>query len=662
MAGRHSVRFAPKFGSDDEEEQDFQYDFQQVAGRQQSQQQGFDHNDPKTASMQTAAMGGSGFEHPLSKFASNSGASSRKLNTTIAANDGRSLVSALGHSIRYHARLIDGDQQQRGATPVESAAAKRAALVAYDPYQDDDHVSLAPNVELNYEEEAREANKREASSALRLFVANAGVNGTNFTRSSGRSGTAGQPYMASLADNPWSLTNWFVKKENEDAVVKRSVRFLDSEDDFAAAINQGATGRVGGGLNFIAPPPTSFRTATRHPSHLPAEYDTVENRINAPKRILAARRRHRRNDSFLRLVVVLLCFALSLSFAIFFRNGKFGLAITSLAYERKAARYKDDENSKQAMDGVFYPEWWEDEKGIPDMESRGIEFMPTVEYNVAEVTKPIPPGRIETPFFWLVPRSGANAVRTVMSKCLRLAEASEAGAGEEQNFLKVVDDEDKRYVNVDLSTSNGLAHAKELSLASSGVPDVLISGDIHGVLALFNNRNRARLFAVFRHPLDRAISKYYADLASDPEVAGLTLTQYIRQGGQRVQNNYLTRYLSGRYGGKLEVWHLDVAREFMRRKFVVGLARDLPATTNLFINVFGWNNTAATNADLCYHNIFNALSDSSPPSVDEGSEGWKLLVSQNWFDLKVYEYAEHLFQQQIEQLKAKNSLKIETTV
>ena len=288
--------------------------------------------------------------------------------------------------------------------------------------------------------------------------------------------------------------------------------------------------------------------------------------------------------------------------------------------------------------------------------------MPTVEYNVAEVTKPIPPGRIETPFFWLVPRSGANAVRTVMSKCLRLAEASEAGAGEEQNFLKVVDDEDKRYVNVDLSTSNGLAHAKELSLASSGVPDVLISGDIHGVLALFNNRNRARLFAVFRHPLDRAISKYYADLASDPEVAGLTLTQYIRQGGQRVQNNYLTRYLSGRYGGKLEVWHLDVAREFMRRKFVVGLARDLPATTNLFINVFGWNNTAATNADLCYHNIFNALSDSSPPSVDEGSEGWKLLVSQNWFDLKVYEYAEHLFQQQIEQLKAKNSLKIETTV
>jgi len=37
--------------------------------------------------------------------------------------------------------------------------------------------------------------------------------------------------------------------------------------------------------------------------------------------------------------------------------------------------------------------------------------------------------------------------------------------------------------------------------------------------------------------------------------------------------------------------------------------------------------------------------------VEEGSEGWKLLVAQNWFDLKLYEYVEHLFQLQIDQLK-----------
>lgn len=195
-----------------------------------------------------------------------------------------------------------------------------------------------------------------------------------------------------------------------------------------------------------------------------------------------------------------------------------------------------------------------------------------------------------------------------------------------------------------------------LPRTNRGVADVIISQDIHGVLKVFNNRNRARIFAIFRHPLDRAISKYYSVVASDPEMAGLTLPQYVRSGGQRVENNYLTRYLSGQYGGRLTRKHLDIAREFLRRKFVVGLARDLPATSNLFSHVFGWNNTAAIlgleNVDLCYSNIYSALTDKAPPTVEEGSEGWKLLVAQNWFDLKIYEYVEHLFQMQVDQLQS----------
>ena len=204
-----------------------------------------------------------------------------------------------------------------------------------------------------------------------------------------------------------------------------------------------------------------------------------------------------------------------------------------------------------------------------------------------------------------------------------------------------------------MTTSSGLERAKGLHLATSGVPDVVISGVLHDVLAVFNNRNRARIFAVFRHPLHRAISKYYSDLASDPAVGGMTLTQYVRSGGARVENNYLTRFLSGQYGGSLEVYHLNVAREFLRRKFVIGLARDLPGTVRVFYHSFRWNETASSlgteNVDRCFDDIFNALSDKSPLSIEEGSEGWKLLAAQNWFDLKVYEYAEYLFQQQLEQ-------------
>ena len=317
----------------------------------------------------------------------------------------------------------------------------------------------------------------------------------------------------------------------------------------------------------------------------------------------------------------------------------------------------EDPHAQELIDkeNIFYPDWWFEEKGIPDMESLDIKFNTMIEYSAADVTSKRAPDRIETPFFWFIKRSGGNVIRTIMRDCLMLAEASEYGAGSDQPYLVVEENDDKKYVNVDMTTPKGLARAKDLNIAASGVADVIISPDIHGVLDLFNNRNRARMFAVIRHPMERAISKYYADLASDPEVAGMTLPQYVRSGGLRVENNYLTRYLSGRYGGKLGVEDLNLAREFLRRKFVVGLATDLPATANLFSHIFGWNNTAAAlglqNVDVCYNNVFSALKNTAPPSIEEGSEGWKLLVAQNWFDLKVYEYAEHLFAEQIDQLK-----------
>jgi hypothetical protein len=195
-------------------------------------------------------------------------------------------------------------------------------------------------------------------------------------------------------------------------------------------------------------------------------------------------------------------------------------------------------------------------------------------------------------------------------------------------------------------------------MRSSGIPDVIISEDIHNVLDIFDSQNRAIMFSVFRHPLDRAISKYYADIASDTAVAGMTLQQYVRSGEGHLENNHMTRYLSGVYHGDLKEHHLDVAREFLRRKFVVGLARDLPTTADLFTRVFGWRNTTADkgidSTDSCLKEIFRE-SAKSPPSVEEGSEGWKLVMAQNWFDLKLFEYAEHIFQLQVDQLKLKKT-------
>ncbi|KAL3797174.1 hypothetical protein ACHAW5_006036 [Stephanodiscus triporus] len=630
-----------------------------------------------------------------------------------ADGDGPSLAAALNQSIRHHSRMLEGERQDPvilGAGGVAIAGVARMPRIpapAYDPYQDDDHVTLAPDVELNYGKDSAASRKGglDDAMALREFVANAAVAevAPPTSSSAGRGTTSAidetverqqqriemlrrdeSTFGVRFARN---ISNWFRMDGGAQSSSSsggggggggRTVRFAGVDDELVAVIADGGEAVPGvppeGGFDpraprFVVPSPAMFRTATRHPSHLPAssEFDNAEARLDAPRRTLEARKRHRRNDSALRLMIAVLCFGFSLAFAIVYGEGKFGLAVTTMAYEHKVERsdLKEQADAHQLMqemmmkEEVLYPDWWEQEKGVPDMEGRDVKFSPTLEYNAADVTTPRAPDRIETPFFWTVPRSGGNAIRTIMSNCLRLAEASEYGAGSDQPFLIVEERDGKRFVNVDMTTTEGLFRANELKLTSSGVADVVISGDIHGVLNLFNNRNRARIFAVFRHPMERAISKYYADLASIPEMAGMTLPQYVRSGGYRVENNYLTRYLSGRYGGNLLVHHLDIAREFLRRKFVVGLASDLPTSAEFFSHVFGWHNSTGSlgleNVDLCNKNIYNSLSNKPPPRVEEGSEGWKLLVAQNWFDLKLYEYVEHLFQLQLDQLKLTKS-------
>jgi len=276
-------------------------------------------------------------------------------NTAIAANDGPSLAMALTQSIRHHSKMIDGEQ-------VPNTQTKQGGVVRphYDPYNDDDHVSLAPGVELNYEKEAKESYPPQQEQSmiapvLRDYIANAGVEDPstkkdrkgshhpdNVRTVEQQQGRVEERLRSNAYDSfttrfTKNITNWFGLNDDDDDdardefdtggnVQRRSVRFAEDDGStdsavIAAAIANGdavSGSAFGRAPNFVVPPPTSFRTATRHPSQLPTEFDNMESRLNAPRRILAARKRHRRNDSFLRLVLLVLCFALSLTFAIIY--------------------------------------------------------------------------------------------------------------------------------------------------------------------------------------------------------------------------------------------------------------------------------------------------------------------------------------------------------
>lgn len=381
------------------------------------------------------------------------------------------LIAALCQSIEHHSRMIDGEGMELVIVKdVKDVTAKSLPLKPpYDPYRDDD-LSLAPEVELNYSTATKLVDSTKLIPApLRHFVANSAV-------SDGPAGNTLTSFSVTIAKQQQkieklqhdeyfgrfinrNISSWFGGGE------ERADRFDD-----AALVADG--GESVGGITFVVPAHTNFRTTTRHPSHIPpsSQYDDVEARLDAPRRMYAARKRHRRNDSMLRLMIAILCFGFSLAFAAIYGEGKFGMALTTMAYDRKTVNRPDLLGTTNVEPD--FPEWWEDEKGVPDMEVRDIKLSPILEYNSADVTSPFVSDRIETPFFWTVPRSGGNVIRTIMSTCLHLAEASEFGAGiypgSDSPFLLVLERIDgKRFVNVDMTTADGLARAREVKIASS---------------------------------------------------------------------------------------------------------------------------------------------------------------------------------------------------
>jgi hypothetical protein len=307
---------------------------------------------------------------------------------------------------------------------------------------DDDHVSLSPAVERGFEKEARAAIQQQHYDGVRLtapvlldFVANPrheakACSGRSFHETSGQFLNRDDSAMKKL-----SISSWFQGEDVGQFPIKKekAVRFAGDDVALAAAISSGKPLDPSrwGRSSFVAPPPTSFRVATRHPSqHFgPGGYHDLRAADTSPQN--SWQKRHRRNDQLLRLILAILCFGVSLTFALFFGGGKLGMAMSSAAYERKMGKGSLDKQTDDLE--LFYPVWWRDEAAIPEMESKQVELTGVMEFNVADTQKPRAPGRIETPFLWLIPKSGASVIRTALSACLKLVEASDLGEGSDQN-------------------------------------------------------------------------------------------------------------------------------------------------------------------------------------------------------------------------------------
>lgn len=144
----------------------------------------------------------------------------------------------------------------------------------------------------------------------------------------------------------------------------------------------------------------------------------------------------------------------------------------------------------------------------------------------------------ETPFFLDIKLTGSTTVKRTLSKCFRLSMACELGLRqphfketELSVFPSIYQGYEGLYVNVDLSTKKGIQRAKDLSFTQSRLADVISMDMLYEGNDLFdlkstnqssffeyakvgtdtgtNDVTKGRIFAMFAHPIDRAVAYYH---------------------------------------------------------------------------------------------------------------------------------------------------------
>lgn len=216
------------------------------------------------------------------------------------------------------------------------------------------------------------------------------------------------------------------------------------------------------------------------------------------------------------------------------------------------------------------------------------------------------------------------------------------------------------YVNVDTSTHQGVARAQNLNIISSGLADLVMSPVLHESLALFSPTHRGRMFAIFRHPVERASSLFY--FLQDTQwkhpgtrnnhLADITIEEFFKQGYGSEENNWMTRSLSNRVTeSELTEIDLELAKAVLRTKCLVGLMEKKRESFERILKYFNWNPKNKKDQSCLERKTEFAWSMMHDHRlVEENSQAWGLIVDANKFDMRLYAYVKELFSDQGSQL------------
>jgi len=316
------------------------------------------------------------------------------------------------------------------------------------------------------------------------------------------------------------------------------------------------------------------------------------------------------------------------------------------------------------------------------------------QYNLVDVTEYPDPTR-ETALFWHVPKSGGTTAKRVY-ECLGQTLANRLGAdprfGHDQDeeiviFHPFATEPEIKFVNVDTTTKAGVVRAARLGLVPSGKVDMIFSTDVNFATEhLFDPDHKGRILALFRNPVDRAVSKfYYLQTATwertfKPEWQGMGIVEWATQ--HNIDENFLVKKIVGKkLQDPVDVGDLVNAKEIIRRRFIVGLMVDMEESISRFNVILGLNFEDAK-GKACKKQFFGAKKDkkgdkkdkkgdkeekkgevtadanadngegegnpgANPhPTLEEGSPEYNVIAERNALDMILYNYITLLYSEQ----------------
>ena len=268
----------------------------------------------------------------------------------------------------------------------------------------------------------------------------------------------------------------------------------------------------------------------------------------------------------------------------------------------------------------------------------------------------IPVKSTDVPFFFHIPRSAGGTVKDILSLCFGFTLATDLRGSTHgtyrPNSLEILrSDDGALFVNVDTSTQEGINTAKSIGLLESGVVKAVTSQHLHAAADLFDGGHMGRCFTMIRHPIERAVSMFhYLAVANwepsyDPSLAYISIEMYARS--RRAENNWMVRFLSNEFVDDLSDQHVEIAKQVLREKCLIGLLDQKEDSLQRFEQYFGWNATTSSQEDCRDRKLlWERSGKQSHPRVEVGSIAWDLLYKENSFDMLLYEFALTLFEEQ----------------